>query len=180
MRLTAIAVCVALCGPVAGCFPMKIFELPPIQRTWDFSAEAVAGPRVRVQVIEAKITQKDAWVTLRVFNQMTTAARVEFATFVLSYPDGDTVEGYLSYGEKLGKTLAHAEQTLRREEQEEPLVAPGAHVDIQLDFHQYGRDLRRHETLTIDLAGVIIDGVSAQLPSLVLRAPPEAPIGEHI
>jgi len=67
-----------------------------------------------------------------------------------------------------------------RRKDDDPPLQPGQHFQIQLNFHQYGRDYRRLPTLTVDLSGILVDGVSADVPPLVLEAPAGAPMGEHI
>ncbi len=151
-----------------------------MQRTWAFAGAPVEGPQLRVEATEALITQKDVWLTIRVENVGTTPLRVSLETFVLTLPDGEEVLGYVSYLTRRQQQLEGAWDRVRRKDAEDPPLQPGQDFAIQLNFHQYGRDYRRLPTLHIDLAGLLLDGASADLPPLVLTAPPEAPLGEHI
>ena len=151
-----------------------------MQRTWAFSTPEVSGNQVRVATTESLVTQKDVWLRIEVENVTPDPVQVTFESFVLTLPDGEEVVGYVSYLERRMSDLSNAWKKVRRKDTEDRGVAPGQAIEIQLNFHQYGRDFRRLPSLSIDLSGVLVDGHSATLEPLVIEAPPEAPLGEHI
>jgi hypothetical protein len=153
---------------LSGCAAMK--------RTWAFSEPTVTGPQLRVEARETLVTQKDVWLELEVKNVSGTPLDVDMETFVLTLPDGEEVLGYVDYMTRKKEQLSGV---VRRNDDDPPLQ-PGQHLRIQLNFHQYGRDYRRLPTLIVDLSGILVDGVSADVPPLVLEAPANAPMGEHI
>lgn len=151
-----------------------------MQRTWAFDVAAIAGPEVQVKATEANVTQKDVWLTIQVENVSGRPLDVSFETFVLTLPDGEQVDGYVNYMDRRMSDLTDTFNSVRGKDTGDPPLQPGGHVEVQLNFHQYGRDLRRLHTLTVDLAGLLVDGSSTTLAPLVLEAPPEAPLGEHL
>jgi hypothetical protein len=163
---------VTACLTATGCAAM--------QRSWIFSAPGVQGSQIQVTTSEAYVTQKDVWLTIRVENTSSSPVDLAFETFVLTLPDGEEVLGYVSYMDRQMQALENVLDRARRKETEEPPVQPGRSVQIQLNFHQYGRDLRRLPILRIDMAGLLVDGASSDLPALVLEAPAKAPMGEDI
>ena len=156
-----------------GCAAMK--------RTWEFQAVPVASPQLQVTPGRIGVAQKSAYVSFRVRNVSAAPVVVEAGTFVLRLPDGAGVTGKTSF---LTRGYEGARGLLARvgwaEGKSTPPLAPGAEVEIALNFRQYGRDLRRHPTLTVALDGLLVDGKPAALPPLVLTAPPDAPLGEGI
>ncbi len=147
-----------------------------MKRTWAFSQPDVAGPALKVQATESLVTQKDVWLQIDVQNVSDQPLDIDLATFVLTLPDGEEVLGYVSYMTRKKKQLSG----MVKRNDEDPALEPGQSFEIQLNFHQFGRDYRRLPTLSVDLSGILVDGVSADMPPLVLEAPPEAPMGEHI
>jgi len=156
-----------------GCAAMK--------RTWEFQAVPVASPQLQVTPGRIGVAQKSAYVSFRVRNVSAAPAVVEAGTFVLRLPDGTAVTGKTSF---LTRGYEGARGLLARvgwaDGKSTPPLPPGAEVEIALNFRQYGRDLRRHPTLTVALDGLLVDGKPAALPPLVLTAPPGAPMGEGI
>jgi len=150
-------------------------------RTWSFHADPVQGPRLEVAVTRANVKQKDAYVTLRIKNRTSSPLRVELATFTLRLPDGEPVLGKTGL---MGRAARGARGVLGKlgiaGKTEEPGLAPGAALEARLSFRQNRRDLRRHPRLTIDLSAIRVEGQPARLPQLVLTAPDNAPMGEHI
>ena len=157
----------------AGCAAM--------QRTWQFHATPVATSPVRVELADAQITQKTAFVTLGVTNVSSAPITLEAKTFELTLPDGAMFVGKTSF---LGRKLKEAKGMLASigmmDEEEAPKLEPDATVSIKLAFRQYGRDFRRHPKLRVDLAALQVDGKPLPNAVLVLEAPPEAPMGENI
>ena len=140
-----------------GCAAMK--------RTWHFQAVPVASAQVQVTPGVIGVAQKSAYVSFRVKNVSAVPAVVGKTSFLTRGYEG--ARGLLArVGWADGKST--------------PPLAPGAEVEIALNFRQYGRDLRRHPTLTVALDGLLVDGKPAALPPLVLTAPPGAPMGEDI
>lgn len=158
---------------VTGCAAMK--------RTWEFQAVPVASPQVQVTPGRIGVAQKSAYVSFRVRNMSAVPAVIEAGTFVLRLPDGTAVIGKTSF---LSRGYEGARGLLTRvgwaDAKSTPALPPGGEVEIALNFRQYGRDLRRHPTLTVALDGLLVDGKPAALPPLVLTAPPGAPMGEDI
>jgi hypothetical protein len=156
-----------------GCAAMK--------RTWHFQAVPVASAQVQVTPGTIGVAQKSAYVSFRVRNTSAAPAVIEAGTFVMRLPDGTEVTGNTSV---LSRGYQGARGLLARvgwaDAQGKPAVPPGGEIEIALNFRQYGRDLRRHPTLTIAMDGLRVDGKPAALPPLVLTAPPGAPMGEHI
>jgi hypothetical protein len=158
---------------LTGCAAMK--------RTWQFSAPAVSGPAVQVGLRQADVTQKTAFVTFWVRNISSQPVTVEAGTFSLRLPDGTEVSGKTAlfdrgYDGAVG-LLAQAGWV---DEPKKPSLAPGKEMEVALAFRQYGRDLRRHPTLSVALDALLVNGQPAQLPPLLLHAPAEAPMGEDI
>ena len=147
-----------------------------MRRTWAFSEPDVAGTTLWVRATESLVTQKDVWLQIEVQNVSDTPVDIDLATFVLTLPDGEEVLGYVSYMTRKKEKLTG----LVKRNDEEPPLAPGQSFEVQLNFHQFGRDYRRLPTLSVDLSGILVDGTSADMPPLLLEAPPEAPMGEHI
>ncbi len=151
-----------------------------MQRTWAFSTLDVTGPALWVHATETLVTQKDVWLQIRVENVSGGPLDVDLETFVLTLPDGEQVLGYVSYMTRKKDQMGGAWDKVRRKDVDDPPLQPGKSFEIQLNFHQYGRDYRRLPTLSVDLSGILVDGASVTLPPLVLEAPAEAPMGEHI
>ena len=156
-----------------GCAAMK--------RTWHFQAVPVASAQVQVTPGVIGVAQKSAYVSFRVKNVSAVPAVVEAGTFVLRLPDGTAVVGKTSF---LSRGYEGARGLLARvgwaDGKSTPPPGARRRGRIALNFRQYGRDLRRHPTLTVALDGLLVDGKPAALPPLVLTAPPGAPMGEDI
>lgn len=152
-----------------------------MKRTWKFQAVPVASPQVQVTPGRIGVAQKSVYVSFRVRNVSAAPTLVEAGTFVLRLPDGTAVIGKTSF---LTRGYEGARGLLARagwaDGKSTPPLAPGAEVEIALNFRQYGRDLRRHPTLTVALDGLLVDGKPGVLPPLILTAPPGAPMGEDI
>ena len=164
------AVCALL---LTGCAAMK--------RSWQFSAPAVSGAAVQVGLKQADVTQKTAFVTFWVKNISPQPVTVEAGTFSLRFPDGTEVSGKTAlldrgYDGAVG-LLSHTGWV---DAPKTPSLAPGQTLEVALAFRQYGRDLRRHPTLSVALEALSVNGQPAQLPPLLLHAPAEAPMGEDI
>jgi len=156
-----------------GCAAMK--------RTWQFSAPAVSGAALQVGLKQADVTQKTAFVTFWVRNVSSQPVTIEAGTFSLRLPDGTEVSGKTAlfdrgYDGAVG-LLAHTGWV---DAPKKPSLAPGEAMDVALAFRQYGRDLRRHPTLSVALDALVVNGQPAQLPPLLLQAPAGAPMGEDI
>jgi len=156
-----------------GCAAMK--------RTWVFQAQPVAAEPVRVVLKQADITQKTAFVSFTVENTSQRAVQIEVGTFTLTLPDGTSVSGKTALFDR-GYEGARGllEQVGWIDKQAKPGLLPGKSLEVALAFRQYGRDLRRHPTLSVALDALSIDGHAAKLPPLVLTPPPGAPLGEDI
>src|SRR5262249_4546733 len=149
-------------------------------RTWEFQTAGVVGPTLQVTPRRIGVAQKSVYVSFSVRNTSAAPAVIEARTFTLRLPDGTTIDGHISV---LGRGFEQARGVLgwagissaRRS-----AVPPGAPAAAPLTFRHYGRDLRRHPTLTVALDGLLVDGKPSGLPPLVLAAPPGAPIGEDI
>jgi hypothetical protein len=170
--------------PRAALITSCIFSLvgcAAMVRTWSFGAEPVQGSRLKVTVTKAKVKQKDVYVTLRIKNHGPAPLRVKVGTFTLKLPDGEEVRGKTGL---IGRAAAGVKGVLSSwgaiKKQAEPKLAAGGTLTAELAFRQSHRDLRRQPRLTIDLSAIRVEGQSAQLPKLVLVAPDDAPMGEHI
>lgn len=150
-------------------------------RTWGFRAKPVEGRQLKVTMTEAKVKQKDVYVTLRIKNHGSSPLRVKVGTFTLRLPDGEEVRGKTGL---IGRAARGVKGVLSSwgaiKKQAEPKLAAGATLTAELAFRQNHRDLRRQPRLTIDLSAIRVEGQPAQLPKLVLVAPAAAPTGEQI
>jgi len=151
-------------------------------RTWAFSADPVAGAELGLSVTEARVSQRTTSVVFDLENRSQAPARVEVGTLTLELPDGTRFAGKAVLFERLGKAARGlmAKVGLRKVEEPAPGLPPGGRMEARVVFRQYGRDLRRHPVLKVDLSGITVAGRSAGLPVLELTAPPEAPMGEDI
>ncbi|MEA2699714.1 MAG: hypothetical protein QOI66_3985 [Myxococcales bacterium] len=157
----------------AGCAAMK--------RTWQFNAAPVASERLEVLPQRADVALKSATIRFTVRNKSSAPLTIDADTFTLRLPDGTTVVGKTNFfGRAYDQTRGLLERVGWMNGRDKPALAPGASLDIAVAFRQYGRDLRRQPTLTVALDGLHVDGRPAELPPLVLVAPPGAPIGEDI
>jgi hypothetical protein len=147
-------------------------------RTWDLSAQPsyVESPVLRVAVSQAKVKQKDLYLTLRLRNLSKSSRRVHVGAVTMTLPDGERVVGKTSLVGRVRGALASLGLGRRSDE---PLAAD-ATVEVEVTFRQHRRDLRRHPRLTIDLSAVEVDGQPLATAPLVLVPPPRAPIGEQI
>ena len=154
---------------------MVLLGCAAMVRTWDFKPAASTGERIAVEVAQAKISQRTAAIILRITNTTQNDLPFELGETHLVLPDGDYVAGkshVLKAGWKKLKRLfgKDAAQTL----------PAGASIDIEVYYRQYKRDLRRHPTLTLHFENYIFAGANEDIAPIILSAPPEAPMGEHI
>ena len=155
-----------------GCAAMK--------RTWHFQAVPVASAQVQVTPGVIGVAQKSAYVSFKVKNVSAVPAVVEAGTFVLAFPTAPPSSEKRASSPVATTGHAACSRAWAGRTETTPPLAPGAEVEIALNFRQYGRDSRRHPTLTVALDGLLVDGKPAALPPLVLTAPPDAPMGEDI
>jgi hypothetical protein len=150
-------------------------------RTWSFSAAPVDSPQLRVELAEAKVKQKDAYLRLKLHNRSSAPQTIQVGALTMTLPDGHRVTGKTSL---VGRVNTGAKNLLSKwgigSRAPEPRLAPGASMELSLAFRQHRRDLRRHPRLTVDLTGITVDGRPARLAPLMLRQPEGAPVGEQI
>src|SRR5262249_6973845 len=143
-RLATLTTCVTIavgCAAAAGCAAMK--------RTWEFNAAARASPAVQVTPRRIGVAPKSVYVRFCVRHTSPAPEVIEVGTFTLRLPDGTTVDGHTSM---IGRGFEGARGLLVRagvSAARPNAVPPGASVEVALNFRQYGRDLRRHPTLTV-------------------------------
>ena len=154
-----------------GCAAMK--------RTWAFSAISAQDQDLSVEVVEALVTQRTAWVTLRITNHRETGVDLVPGELVMTWDDGTTTVGSAGHFRSRASGLAEAWAGLTGGKARKDLE-PETSREIKYAFRQYGRDLRRHPRYDIDLGGLVVDGHAVSLPPLRLTAPPEAPMGEQL
>jgi hypothetical protein len=159
-------------------------------RTWNFSSSDVvvapptAAPpenRVEIRLRSASVKQKTVHVTIAVANLGVQPARVGAGKFSLRLPDGTTLFGsapILDRAADLGKSLlavvgiGHGPQGSH--------LAPGATLEMDVEFRDPRRDLRRFPVLDLGVDAISIDGWPCTDQHLFLRAPERAPKGENI
>jgi len=146
-----------------------------MKRTWDFTASPVREPPIVVRVAEARIGQKDAAIELNVKNRTDLEVKVELRESELSLPDGDAWPAFVGDG----RGTDTARLLLGLQPKNEVLILQGkGDARAKVRVRQYGRDLRRHEELTLKLE-LRVNGLPVTIP-VVLEAPAEAPRGERI
>ncbi|HJN77726.1 MAG TPA: hypothetical protein QGF58_27645 [Myxococcota bacterium] len=146
-----------------------------MKRTWEFSADPAPADPIVVRVAETRVQQKDASIELSIVNQTDEPFEVELRQSRLSLPDGEAWPAFVGDG----KGTDFARLILGFQPKDEVLaLPPGGDARAMVRVHQYGRDLRRHSALTLHLE-LRVDGQALTVP-VVLEAPSEAPMGEHI
>lgn len=146
-----------------------------MKRTWDFEAGPTSVAPLTVEVVDARIQQKDVKLQLALRNDSTTAKTVALDSGRLALPDGAEWVAVLADGEGVDHPfLVFGKQRAG----ESVVIEPGEAAIIDVRSHQYGRDLRRQEHLNVALE-VRVDGLPLHLP-LRLTPPANAPLGEHI
>ena len=162
---------------LAGCAAMV--------RTWQFSSSDVvvatpAASRVEIRLRSATVKQKTVHVTLAVANLGSRPATVDAGPFSLRLPDGTTLSGdasALDYALKLGKSLLAA---VGLGDGKGPQLAPGATLDMNVEFRDNRRDLRRYPVLDLEVDAISINSQRCTDRHIFLQAPERAPKGENI
>jgi hypothetical protein len=157
---------------LAGCAAMK--------RTWDFQAAEVKSPTLQAVVTSAEVTRNSVDVELEVVNRSSGPIRLDVGTLHLYLPDGTAVEGgasLLSRGMDLSQSALVG---LGLAEAKDDRVRPDQAAQLLLEFREPRRDLRRFAELRVVLTSILVNGQPSDLPNLILKAPPEAPMGEDI
>ena len=168
-------------GAVVACALLLTAGCAAMTRTWQFNAAPVTSERLEVMPQRADVALKSVTVRFTIRNKSSAPLAIDADTFTLRLPDGTVVVGKTSFfGRAYDQTRGLLERVGLMNGRDRPALAPGATVEIAVAFRQYGRDLRRQPTLTVALDGLHVDGRPAELPPLVLVAPPGAPIGEDI
>lgn len=146
-----------------------------MKRTWEFSAPPSQAEPIVVRVVENRVKQKDLSLDVSIKNTSDERVRVELRESTLSLPGGASWPAYVGDG----KGTDFARLSLGLQPRNEVLqLMPRGDAIAKVRVHQYGRDLRRHERLTLSLE-LRVNGESVTVP-VVLSAPSEAPMGERI
>jgi|GEM_PF-1418198 len=159
-------------------------------RTWQFSSSDVVvvpsnavppeGP-VEIRLSSAKVKQKTVHVELVLANRGGRPARIDAKEFSLRLPDGTTLTGAapaLDQAVKAGKYLLSVVGLGSKAEP--PQIAPGGTLEIEVDFRDNRRDLRRYPTLELGVDAISINGQPCTNRHITLAAPARAPMGQDI
>ncbi|MBM4342540.1 MAG: hypothetical protein FJ100_04090 [Deltaproteobacteria bacterium] len=164
----ALAVLAAVvCG---GCAAMR--------RSWQFHGEPVAATPIALSVVESSVAQRRIEVTLELTNTGEEPAEITCDQVTVTLPDGTVFDGELSgIGADIGRKLAGLGL---RDGVDKRALERGQNTRFSFGINQGARDLRRFPSLEIRLTDLVVNGQRVDLPAVVLRAPPEAPMGEDI
>jgi hypothetical protein len=159
-------------------------------RTWQFSSSDVAvvpstatqpENRVEIRLRSATVRQKTVQVTLAIANLGSQPANVDAGEFSMRLPDGTTLFGdapVLDQALKLGQSMLAAVGI--GNSPQAPNLAPGTTVEMDVEFRDNRRDLRRYPVLDLGMDAISINGRACTDQHLFLHAPERAPIGENI
>jgi len=160
----------------AAIIAAHLLSCAAMKRTWEFDAAAVSAGPLELVPTAVLVKQRTVRVDLTVQNQTDAPLKPYISGVTLTLPDGLVLLGRPT----LAAQATRGWKALRgRSSAEPPLPARGS-TELILIFYRPERDLRRHAVHRLDLGGVWVDGDQISVPTIELRAPPEAPIGEHI
>lgn len=143
-------------------------------RTWSYSTQAVHATKVSLEPREVQVRQDtivvDAWLRSNADAPLT----VDLGRARLEGLDLD-VEGRALLTDEAGPLawlgLGGTDATT---------LAPHSTTEVRVVFRVVGRDLRRLPRYRVSLPDLRVDGAEVSLQPLLLAAPAEAPMGEHI
>lgn len=149
-----------------------------MRRSWQFYAEPVAAMPIALSVVEANVAQRRIEVTLELTNTGEEPADVACDQVTVTLPDGTVFDGELAgIGADIGRKLAGLGL---RDAVDKRALQRGQNTRFSFGINQGARDLRRFANLEIRLLDLVVNGQRIELPPVVLRAPPDAPLGEDI
>ncbi len=166
---TALALAMALVA-LTSCAAMR--------RTWQFQGQSASAPALQVEVQSADVSQRHLGLQLRLRNPGAQPIAVQCENAAVTLPDGQTfttsVGGLHSDWQRglAAVGIGKRPGTLT--------IAAGETAALEISLTQGQRDLRRVGVLQVRLSDLQVDGQPVELPPVLLRAPPEAPLGEDI
>ena len=147
----------------------------PMKRKWAFEDQGgFVTEAVEIEVVEARVKQKDLFVELRVTNPGDRELEIRLAEGSLSAHDGSSWPAFAA-SSRAGDGLSIVGVQARSQDL---VLPPQGSQTFWVRAHQYGRDLRRYPRLELQLRMSVRDQILE--PVVVLNPPEGAPIGQRI
>ncbi len=152
-----------------------------MQRTWKYQGAPTQDAIFKVEVVEALVKQKAAYVTLKVTNLTSEAHSVELEVLQVILPDGTELPAKSNLaGRMVTSVTSTVSSWFGGESDDAPKLPAGEVLEVKFGIRHPRKDLRRQEAIRIKFQGMIVDGKPSTLPDMILKAPAGAPTSEWI